>query len=178
MLETTYGTLRGPGRLVHIADQTGATIKGAVGTNLKRGSSFMPDQDRAFLSLRTNFCHYTDNHSLGEYVRDYTIHTNGIESVCSLLKRQIIGIHNWVSAKHLQRHLDEMTWRFNRRVMKVTGLMNDRFACVEGHLRHKDRSHGRRPEHRTAVRGRYRFRRSPQRFARVRPKEVAKNIEF
>lgn len=71
-------------------------------------------------------------------MRDYTIHTNGIESVWSLLKRQIIGMQHWVSAKHLQWNLDGITWRFIRRDMKVTGHMNDLFACVEGRVHHKD----------------------------------------
>ena len=58
------------------------------------------------------------------------VHTNGIESVWALLKRQIVGIHHWVSNKHLNRYVAEMTWRFNRRDMKTTSRMNDLFACV------------------------------------------------
>jgi ISXO2-like transposase domain len=54
-----------------------------------------------------------------------------------LLKRQIIGIHHWVSSKHLQRYVDEMSWRHNRRDMEMTGRMNDMFACVEGQLRYR-----------------------------------------
>jgi len=53
------------------------------------------------------------------------------------LKRQIFGIHHWVSSKHLHRYLDEMTWRFNRRDMKVTVRMNDMFSCIEGRLKYK-----------------------------------------
>jgi hypothetical protein len=30
-----------------------------------------------------------------------------------------------------------MTWRFNRRDMKVTARMNNVFACIEGHLPYK-----------------------------------------
>jgi hypothetical protein len=53
------------------------------------------------------------------------------------LKRQIFGIHHWVSSKHLHRYLAEMTWRFNRRDMKVTPRMNDLFTSVEGRLPYK-----------------------------------------
>jgi hypothetical protein len=77
------------------------------------------------------------NHSAGEYVKNFIHHTNGIESVWALLKRQIIGVHHWVSPKHLNRYVSEMTWRFNRRDMKVTPRMNDLFACVEGRLKYK-----------------------------------------
>jgi hypothetical protein len=53
------------------------------------------------------------------------------------LKRQIIGIHHFVSPKHLQRYVDEMTWRFNRRDMQAPARMEELFACVEGRLTYK-----------------------------------------
>jgi ISXO2-like transposase domain len=52
--------------------------------------------------------------SIREYVRD-DVHTNSIEGVWALLKRQIIGIHHWVSPKHLDAYVAELTFRFNRR---------------------------------------------------------------
>ena len=58
--------------------------------------------------------HETVNHSAKEYVRG-DVHTNGIESVWSLLKRSIIGSYHQVSAKHLDLYLDELEWRFNNR---------------------------------------------------------------
>jgi hypothetical protein len=65
------------------------------------------------------------------------IHTQNIESVWAQLKRQIVGVHHWVSPKHLQKYVDEMTWRFNRREMSPSPRMNDIFACVEGRLTYK-----------------------------------------
>ncbi len=56
----------------------------------------------------------------------------------ALLKRQIVGIHHWVSPKHLNRYVDEMTWRFNRRDMPVGPRMNDLFTSVEGRLHYKE----------------------------------------
>ena len=55
------------------------------------------------------------NHSNGEYVRNFCLHTNGVESVWALFKRRIIGTHHHMSPKHLSRYLGEMTWRFNLR---------------------------------------------------------------
>lgn len=48
------------------------------------------------------------------YVRG-NIHTNTIENAFSLLKRGIIGSWHHVSVKHLQRYLDEMSFRFSER---------------------------------------------------------------
>jgi hypothetical protein len=76
------------------------------------------------------------NHAQGEYVRGEA-HTQTIESVWALLKRQIIGIHHWVSPKHLQRYVGEMTWRFSRRDMTAAPRMNELFGGVEGRLPYK-----------------------------------------
>jgi hypothetical protein len=58
--------------------------------------------------------HVIINHSLGVYVCG-NVHTNTIESAFSLLKRGIVGNFHKVSIKHLQRYLNEFTFRFNRR---------------------------------------------------------------
>ena len=54
------------------------------------------------------------NHSAEEWVVG-DVHTNGIESVWSLLKRSIIGSYHRVSIKHLDAYLDELEHRFNNR---------------------------------------------------------------
>jgi hypothetical protein len=43
------------------------------------------------------------------------VHTNTIESAFSLLKRGIHGTYHQLSIKHLQRYLNEFSYRFNRR---------------------------------------------------------------
>jgi transposase-like protein len=93
------------------------------------------DESFAYKDLH-EYPHESVHHESGKYVIG-SAHTNTIESVWALLKRQIIGIHHWVSAKHLHRYVSEMTWRFNRRDMAVTARMNDLFNGVEGHLTYK-----------------------------------------
>ncbi|MCF8477916.1 MAG: IS1595 family transposase [Pseudolabrys sp.] len=80
--------------------------------------------------------HQVVNHNKGEW-RKGDAHTNSIESVWALLKRQIIGVHHWVSPKHLDRYVGEMTFRLNRRNLTVTERMNSLFGCVEGRLTYK-----------------------------------------
>ncbi len=58
--------------------------------------------------------HESVNHAKEEWVRG-DVHTNGIESVWSLLKRSIIGAYHKVSMKHLEAYLDELEHRFNGR---------------------------------------------------------------
>lgn len=125
-------------RAKHVPDGKARTIQAEVRANVAKRSGLMTDEDRAFIGLGKDYVHRTVNHSLGEYVNlgGYG-HTNTIEGVWALLKRQIIGIHHWVSDKHLDRYVQEMTWRWNHRAMGVTDRMNDLFACVEGRLTYK-----------------------------------------
>ena len=58
--------------------------------------------------------HETVNHSKEEWVVG-DVHTNGIEGVWSLFKRSIVGSFHKISAKHLDRYLEELEWRFNNR---------------------------------------------------------------
>ncbi|HEY2445181.1 MAG TPA: IS1595 family transposase [Rhizomicrobium sp.] len=64
--------------------------------------------------LGKKYPHVAVDHADGEYVRGRA-HTNGVESFWAQLKRQIYGTHHWVSRKHLERYVDESTWRHNRR---------------------------------------------------------------
>ena len=125
-------------RAKHVGADTKEIVQGEIKANVASKSVLMTDEDRAFRGLAKDYLHLTVRHSLGEYVRGAGfIHTQKIKSIWALLKRQIVGVHHWVSAKHLQRYVDEMTWRFNRRDMKAPSRMNDLFACVEGRLTYK-----------------------------------------
>jgi transposase-like protein len=58
--------------------------------------------------------HETIKHKDKIYVRG-DVHTNTIESAFSLFKRGVTGSFHIVSIKHLQRYLNEFSYRFNRR---------------------------------------------------------------
>ena len=58
--------------------------------------------------------HETVRHSVGEYVRDQ-VHTNGIESFWSMLKRGHMGTYHKMSPKHLDRYVQEFAGRHNIR---------------------------------------------------------------
>lgn len=113
------------------------TVQGAIRANVKAGSTLMTDEHGAFNGLSADYIHHRVCHSAGEYVRDYCLHTNSIESVWALFKRQIIGTHHWLSPKHLSKYLNEMTWRFNRREMDEGERVNSLLSQVEGRLTYK-----------------------------------------
>jgi hypothetical protein len=94
------------------------------------------DAHPAYAAMQIEPHHEMVNHHLGEW-RKGDAHTNSIESVWALLKRQIVGTHHWVSPKHLQQYVSEMTWRMNRRAMTAEDRINALFAAVEGRLTYK-----------------------------------------
>lgn len=94
------------------------------------------DAHPAYVGLDGFPQHQIVNHNKGEW-RKGDAHTNSIESIWALLKRQIIGTHHWVSPKHLNKYVEEMTWRLNRRDMTPAERVNALFACVEGRLTYK-----------------------------------------
>jgi len=113
------------------------TLQGVIRANVAPGAVVYTDEAKAYRSLDGTYSHYTVNHSAGEYVRDEHAHTNSIESVWALLKRQIIGIHHWVSPKHLSRYVDEISWRYNHRAMAEGGRVNALIANSGGRLTYK-----------------------------------------
>lgn len=78
------------------------------------------------------------NPSAGEYVRQFCIHTNDVDGPRALLKRQIIGIHHWVSDKHLGHYFGEMNWRYNLREMGEGERVDALVARSSERLRYRE----------------------------------------
>lgn len=104
-------------------------------------STMVTDEHHAYNKVHLNYNHKTVSHGTKEYVRrekDISVHTNNIEGYWNILKKQINGIHHFVSPKHLQRYCNESAFRFNNR----ESFQDERFAnaltnCA-GSLKYKD----------------------------------------
>ena len=70
-------------------------------------------------------------HSVGEYVRG-KVHTNGVESFWSMLKRAYKGTYHRLSAKHLQAYVNEFCGRQNLREMDTLAQMQHVAAGMVG----------------------------------------------
>ena len=102
-----------------IASQIDSTdqpsIHRAIFSNVQPGATLHTDDHRSYMGLNGLFYnHHTVKHSTKEYVNGDT-HTNGIESVWAVLKRGIYGVYHQVSKKHLQRYVNEFSFRLNQR---------------------------------------------------------------
>lgn len=89
------------------------TIMTEVQKSVQPGSTVYTDDHAAYHRLpRKGYQHEALNHSANEYVKGMA-HTNGIESVWALLKRGLMGTFHHVSVKHLDRYVNEFTFRLN-----------------------------------------------------------------
>lgn len=78
-----------------------------------KGSTLYTDDHGAYRGIeRKHYQHEALNHSANEYVKGLA-HTNGIESVWAVLKRGLMGTFHQVSMKHLDRYVNEFTFRLN-----------------------------------------------------------------
>ena len=88
------------------------TLQGFVMDHASHDATVYSDDATAYESLPFN--HATVKHSLSEYVRG-DVHTNGIESLWSMLKRAHKGTFHKLSPKHLDRYVQEFAGRHNLR---------------------------------------------------------------
>lgn len=114
-----------------VIDSTdGETLRGFVDEHAAPDAPLYTDDATAYKG--TGREHETVKHSAAEYVRyleNATVHTNGIESLWSMLKRA----HNHrLSPKHLQRYVDMFAGRQNIREMDTLTQMQHVVAALVG----------------------------------------------
>jgi transposase-like protein len=131
-----FGALERGGELRTKKVERVADVMAEVRDNVQHGSVLMTDDHSVYRFIGRHFKHLVVRHAAGEYARGRT-HTNTLEGVWGLFKRQIYGIHHWVSPKHLHRYLSEMTWRYNRRGLDDGARMNEFLTRMNGRLTYK-----------------------------------------
>lgn len=121
-----------------VPNTAATTLHAELAATVAPGSNVMTDEHKAYKGIGERFHHHTVNHSIGEYVQHYFIHTNGLESAWSLFKRKVNGIHHFVSGKHLDRYLTEVTFRHNWRTMGEGSRVDAMLGQIEGRLTYKE----------------------------------------
>ena len=112
------------------------TLQGFVAEHTSPGATVYTDEATAYEGLP--FEHGAVKHSVKEFVRGQ-IHTNGMESFWSMLKRAHKGTFHKLSPKHLQRYVDEFAGRHNLRNADTIDMMTALTAGMGGkRLRYRD----------------------------------------
>ena len=113
-------------------------LRAAVTRNVKEGSRLMTDEATAFSGLEALYERKSFSHKRGIYGDGKDGHTNSIEGVWSLIKRQIYGIHHFVSPKHIAKYFDEAVFRYNRRNVTDRDRVAEFLGRVHGRLTYKE----------------------------------------
>ena len=102
-----------------VGDTGQQTLQGFILANAAPGATIYTDDHLSYQGLPN---HAAVKHSAGEFKRG-NVHTNGVESFWSLLKRGYYGTYHHMSRKHLDRYLAEFSGRQNIRSMDTLDQM-------------------------------------------------------
>ncbi len=108
-----------------------------VREHVEQGANVYTDALHSYRGLRHDYTHQVIDHAEA-YARE-NVHTNGLESYWSLLKRALGGTYISVEPFHLFRYLDEQAFRFNHRdtndaqrfSLAITGIVGKRLTYAE-----------------------------------------------
>ena len=112
-----------------VANTDKATLQGFVADNAAPEAEVYHDDAAAYQGLPFN--HAAVKHSINQYVNG-KIHIQGIESFWAMLKRAHKGTFHKLSAKHLQRYVDEFVARHNFRNQDTADQMALFASNLEG----------------------------------------------
>jgi transposase-like protein len=105
---------QGEVRAEKIPSRGARAISTFVKASVEPGAVLMTDDYAGYEKVGQAYDHHVINHSKLQYVVGLT-HTNSIENFWSLFKRGLVGQFHKISEKHIDRYLDEFTYRFNGR---------------------------------------------------------------
>ena len=116
------------------------TLQAFVEDRVVGGAKVHTDEAAAYKGMPF-FEHSSVKHSAGEYVKGGKrgVHTNGIESFWSMLKRAYHGTFHHFSEKHTDRYVTEFTGRHNVRARDTIDQMGFMVEGMKGRrLRYQD----------------------------------------
>jgi transposase-like protein len=94
-----------------LKNTSAAELQGEITKSVAPDSALFTDEHSSYRGM-PQYLHAVVNHSAKEFVNGMA-HTNSIESVWAVLKRGFYGVYHSFSTKHLQRYVDEFTFRLN-----------------------------------------------------------------
>lgn len=106
----------GAARARVVADVREDTLTPYIKAHAAKTATIHSDEFRSYTNIGRHFGgrHETVSHGRGEYARG-DVHVNSAESFNGLFKRGVVGAWHAVSREHLDRYLDEFTYRWSHR---------------------------------------------------------------
>jgi transposase-like protein len=107
----------GKARTFHVANAKIETVTEILRRNVARASELQTDESLIYVPVGGEFMrHRTVRHSEYEYVGEHGQTVNACENYFSIFKRDMKGVYQHCSEKHLARYLTEFDFRYNYRV--------------------------------------------------------------
>lgn len=130
---------RGTGKVIAkvVPNTGGQVLRRFVYENVATKSELKTDEWYGYKGLHKLYEHAICNHSTGEYVTNNGTHTNTLEGYWSLVKRGCIGIYHSWSDKHLQKYLDEFSFRYFTRNYTESDRFNAMLSNIATTLPYK-----------------------------------------
>ena len=111
---------------------TGKNIREKLVTNASRKSRLHTDESNLYTRVGEEFAaHETVYHAGKEYARgkgDDLVTTNSVEGFFGIFTRGLVGVYQHCSEQHLQRYLDEFSFRYSHRAK--LGVDDDQRAVL------------------------------------------------
>jgi hypothetical protein len=130
----------GEARSKVIADVSARTLRSQIVKNVDLTSATLhSDGWRGYETIGRQFAsHQVVDHHIGQYTSEKSPYgTNMAENYFSQLKRSLDGTHHHVSAKHLNRYVDEFGYRYSTCDLNDAECMADFATRVAGRLTYK-----------------------------------------
>jgi transposase-like protein len=109
----------GVSRMTHVNHITAKNLREHVVTNVSRQSQLHTDESRLYMKLGEEFAaHKTVHHGADEFARGKganLVTTNSVEGMFGIFKRGMTGVYQHCGEQHLQRYLNEFSFRYNTR---------------------------------------------------------------
>lgn len=105
------------------------TLHPFIKANVQAGATLYTDEHRAYNNLGYAYVRDFIRHGIKEFSNG-DCNTNGIESFWALFKRGYHGIYHQMSKKHLQRYVNEFTFRLNRRAQSMQTIVSEVVALA------------------------------------------------
>lgn len=133
------GMVERKGKLVSriISDAKSTTLTPAILNVVDKTATIYTDEWKGYNIISKIYNHLSVKHKNNEFVNG-RVYTNTIENFWGLLKRGLLGIYHNTSKKHLQRYIDEFTFRYNTRNINDYERFDVLLSYINVRLKYRD----------------------------------------
>ena len=106
----------GEARAFHVKRATSETVRAVLVNNADRKSTLVTDESNLYAKIGPEFAdHEKVWHQARVYVTETGKTTNNVENFFGVFKKGMTGVYHFCGEQHLQRYLDEFSFRYSNR---------------------------------------------------------------